>query len=240
MSAGIISTVTPHSLADHRTTRRRIESRGPAARELKSDRDAVVCRRQPAYAAFFVLTRNFGRHSWRRVRTRTLSESEHSEHRNPGFEAGFTSRRTSNAGPSSKLLTTSNAHYGSTTPTGPGGARCASKQRKREKLTNNDVLDLPVFIDVHDVMQTMKCSRAMAYGHMRAALGRGPGERGQLRVPVYVWHRYVRARFDREASQSRDAEQRERAPTGRTASGPILVTRPRTKPRSQTRPPDSR
>ena len=37
----------------------------------------------------------------------------------------------------------------------------------------------------------------MAYGHMRASLGREPGERGQLRVPVYVWLRYVQARFDR-------------------------------------------
>jgi hypothetical protein len=104
-------------------------------------------------------------------------------------------------------------------------------------MTHSNVVELPVFIDVHDVMRSMKCSRTMAYGHMRAALGRAPGERGQLRVPLYVWHRYVRARFDRErspASPRRSAPSAQRAPT----SSPIAVTRPRTKSRSQTRTPD--
>jgi hypothetical protein len=101
-------------------------------------------------------------------------------------------------------------------------------------MNTSKVIELPVFIDVHDVMRSMKCSRTMAYGHMRAALGRAPGERGQLRVPLYVWHRYVQARFDREraptpARQSGSSAQR--APT----SAPIALTRPRTKPRTQTR-----
>jgi len=104
-------------------------------------------------------------------------------------------------------------------------------------MNSSNVIELPVFVDVHDVMRSMKCSRTMAYGHMRAALGRAPGERGQLRVPLYMWHRYVRARFDRERvptppRQSRPSAQR--APT----SGPITLTRPRTKPRTRPQTPD--
>jgi hypothetical protein len=104
-------------------------------------------------------------------------------------------------------------------------------------MTHSNVVELPLFIDVHDVMRSMKCSRTMAYSHMRAALGRAPGERGQLRVPLYVWHRYIRARFDRErapAPPRQSAPSAQRAPT----SSPITVTRPRTKPRSQTRTPE--
>ena len=99
-----------------------------------------------------------------------------------------------------------------------------------------NVVDLPVFIDVHDVMRSMKCSRTMAYGHMRAALGRAPGERGQLRVPLYVWHRYIRARFDRERAPTPPTQTRpsaQRVP----ASSPIPLTRPRTNRRSQTHSP---
>jgi hypothetical protein len=91
------------------------------------------------------------------------------------------------------------------------------------------VIEIPVFIDVNDVQASMKCSRTMAYAHMRAALGRAAGERGQIRVPVYVWHRYVQARFDPEG------EQRARAsrppPSDGVSGGPISITRPRTKPR---------
>jgi hypothetical protein len=92
----------------------------------------------------------------------------------------------------------------------------------------SNVVEIPVFVDVDDVRASMKCSRTMAYAHMRAALGRTAGERGQIRVPVYVWQRYVQARFDPEARQCR-------SPAKRTPSilpdGPIQITRPRTTPR---------
>ena len=53
------------------------------------------------------------------------------------------------------------------------------------------VIPIPIFVDVEDVMRTMKCKRATAYVHMRRAVGRKPGQRGLLRVPVYLWQRYV-------------------------------------------------
>jgi hypothetical protein len=56
------------------------------------------------------------------------------------------------------------------------------------------VIDIPVFLDVGDVMASMKCTRTTAYAHVRRAVGRMPGARGQLCVPVYVWDRYARAR----------------------------------------------
>jgi hypothetical protein len=37
------------------------------------------------------------------------------------------------------------------------------------------VAELFEYLDVHDVMRLRKCSRAKAYEHMRAALGRAPG-----------------------------------------------------------------
>jgi hypothetical protein len=98
-------------------------------------------------------------------------------------------------------------------------------------MKTSNVMELPVFIDVYDVMRSMKCSRTMAYAHMRSALGRIAGERGQLRVPLYVWHRYVLTRFDREhgATPSRPAS----SPEQETRStSPIPLTRPRTKPRA--------
>ena len=97
------------------------------------------------------------------------------------------------------------------------------------KLSN--VVELPVFIDVQDVIGSMKCSRTMAYGHMRAALGRAPGERGQLRVPLYVWHRYIQARFDRERTPTTPRRVQSSARPTPTSS-PIALTRPRTKPRA--------
>lgn len=61
---------------------------------------------------------------------------------------------------------------------------------------NNVVrLPIPAFIDVNDVMRSMKCKKAMAYSHMRKAIGRKPGERGQLRVPIYCWKRYIEGMF---------------------------------------------
>jgi hypothetical protein len=92
-----------------------------------------------------------------------------------------------------------------------------------------NVVEIPVFIDVDDVMASMKCSRTMAYVHMRAALGRAPGERGQIRVPVYVWHRYVRAHFDPEGSPRACAP---KPPAANGSASPIPITRPRTKPRT--------
>ncbi|MDH5673696.1 MAG: hypothetical protein OEZ06_16190 [Myxococcales bacterium] len=89
---------------------------------------------------------------------------------------------------------------------------------RRDRL----IAQLPVFIDVHDVMASMKCSRAMAYQHMRRALDRQPGERGQIRVPVEVWKRYVAALFDPQAI----VEEPSREPTGRS---PVPITRARTR-----------
>ena len=89
---------------------------------------------------------------------------------------------------------------------------------------------VPLFIDVEDVMRSVKCSRSKAYEHMRAALGRQPGERGQSRVPLYIWERYVRKRFDPEARSTGD----QRA-LNATAQRPSLrMTQPRTKPRPPT------
>ena len=64
---------------------------------------------------------------------------------------------------------------------------------------DSSLIAVPLFIDVTDVMRSMRCSRSRAYEHMRAALGRQPRERAQSRVPLYVWERYVRERFDPEA-----------------------------------------
>lgn len=89
---------------------------------------------------------------------------------------------------------------------------------------------VPLFIDVEDVMRSMKCSRSRAYEHMRAALGRQPGERGQSRVPVYVWERYVRQRFDPEA-RSAGVEQARTDRRAETTRVGLRITRPRTKPR---------
>lgn len=105
------------------------------------------------------------------------------------------------------------------------------------KPTN--IVELPVFIDVHDVMRSMKCSRTMAYGHMRSALGGTAGERGQLRVPLYVWHRYVRSRFDPEGGASPRGTPK--PATGEPRSErPIPITRPRTKPQGRVRGPENR
>src|SRR5689334_19276936 len=85
---------------------------------------------------------------------------------------------------------------------------------------------VPLFIDVADVMGSMKCSRSRAYEHMRSALGRKPGERGQSRVPLYVWERYVREKFDPQVRASSFA------PPQREAARPqIRMAQPRTKPR---------
>lgn len=86
-------------------------------------------------------------------------------------------------------------------------------------MSDDVVVPIPVFIDVHDVMRTMKCSRTRAYDHMRAAIGREAGERGQLRVPVYVWHRYVQRTFEPGGSRRNEEP-----------SGVIPITRARTKP----------
>lgn len=99
-------------------------------------------------------------------------------------------------------------------------------------MKHDNVIELPVFIDVHDVMRSMKCSRTMAYSHMRAALSRAPGERGQARVPLYVWLRYVKARFDRESAPATSVRT-SLAEQALQSSSPVRVTRPRTKPRRQ-------
>lgn len=90
---------------------------------------------------------------------------------------------------------------------------------------------VPLFIDVGDVMRSMKCSRSRAYEHMRAALGRQPGERGQSRVPLYVWERYVRERFDPEARNARSGRTSQKQTAPRHPA--LRVTRPRTEPRGE-------
>ena len=91
-----------------------------------------------------------------------------------------------------------------------------------------NVVDLPVIIDVHDVMGSMKCSRTTAYRHMRAALGRAPGERVQLRVPLL---RMAPLRASAPTLPRQTGPSAQQAPT----AGPVPLTRPRTKPRSQSR-----
>lgn len=89
------------------------------------------------------------------------------------------------------------------------------------------VIPIPVFVDVHDVMASMKCSESTAYAHMRAAIDRRPGERGLLRVPVYVWQRYVEQMFDPNV----EGPEPERG----TAVCPVRITRPRLKPQRKRR-----
>ena len=96
---------------------------------------------------------------------------------------------------------------------------------------------VPLFIDVTDVMRSMKCSRSRAYEHMRAALGRQPGERGQSRVPLYVWERYVRERFDPEARHARVGRAPKEGTTTPRHPG-LRLTRPRTKPRVESAAPE--
>ena len=88
-------------------------------------------------------------------------------------------------------------------------------------MSSARVVPIPIFIDVRDVMESMKCGRAMAYEHMRRAIGRKPGERGQLRVPVYVWQRYIEITFDPQGSA---------APAAEPAECPVRITRPRKRP----------
>lgn len=98
-------------------------------------------------------------------------------------------------------------------------------------MPENLPVAVPLFIDVTDVMRSMKCSRSRAYEHMRGALGRLPGERGQSRVPLYVWECYVRERFDPDA---RNAGARTRKDETTAPGRPGLrVTRPRTQPRTE-------
>jgi hypothetical protein len=89
---------------------------------------------------------------------------------------------------------------------------------------------VPLFIDVADVMRSMKCSRSRAYEHMRAALGRRPGERGQSRVPLYVWERYVRERFDPALREAPATSMQ--VPKAAGTLQPLRITRPRTAPRN--------
>jgi hypothetical protein len=98
---------------------------------------------------------------------------------------------------------------------------------------DRSLIAVPLFIDVMDVMRSMKCSRSRAYEHMRAALRRQPGERGQSRVPLYVWERYVRERFDPEAGGAA-ADRVAKTRHGEVARPPLRMTRPRTKPREVT------
>jgi hypothetical protein len=98
-------------------------------------------------------------------------------------------------------------------------------------MPENLPVAVPLFIDVTDVMRSMKCSRSRAYEHMRGALGRQPGERGQSRVPLYVWERYVRERFDPEARNGGARRTRNEQNTAPGRPG-LRVTRPRTQPRT--------
>jgi len=95
-------------------------------------------------------------------------------------------------------------------------------------MSSPRLIELPAFVDVHDVMGSMKCSRTTAYAHMRAALQRTPGMRGSIRVPLYVWQRYVQAQFDPESSATHARPTRPAV----SVAVPIPITRPRTKPRS--------
>lgn len=55
---------------------------------------------------------------------------------------------------------------------------------------------LPNYVTVKDVMESLQCSRATAYEHMRRALRRRPGdEKGIARVEEKVWKAYAADRF---------------------------------------------
>ncbi|HMJ14092.1 MAG TPA: hypothetical protein VK524_21895 [Polyangiaceae bacterium] len=104
----------------------------------------------------------------------------------------------------------------------------SAREVEGSEMSSPRMIEIPVFVDVHDVMGSMKCSRTTAYAHMRAALRRAPGVRGHIRVPLYVWQRYVQAQFDPESS----AHARPIRATKQDVSiaVPIPITRPRTKP----------
>src|SRR5687767_8194509 len=55
---------------------------------------------------------------------------------------------------------------------------------------------LPNYVTVKEVMESLQCSRATAYEHMRRALRRRPGdEKGIARVEEKVWKAYAADRF---------------------------------------------
>lgn len=101
-----------------------------------------------------------------------------------------------------------------------------------------EVINLPVFVDVHDVRKTMKCSRSVAYEHMRRAVGRQTGQRGQLRVPLYVWREYVDLHFNPKSVTVEVVELRPPRDRKSFATNRIRITRPRTKPRALATTPD--
>ena len=53
--------------------------------------------------------------------------------------------------------------------------------------------ELPEFVDVNDVMRTLKVSRYTAYMHLRRARGAAPGTRGMSRCEVGAWRAYLEA-----------------------------------------------
>jgi len=103
------------------------------------------------------------------------------------------------------------------------------------------VVPITIFIGVGDVIRALGCCRAKAYQLLREAAGRNRGERGMLRVPVYVWEQFIqeklacpgpgrrpRAGTVGEIRSASAALARTAAPAaGRTRSLPAQVRRPR-------------
>lgn len=54
------------------------------------------------------------------------------------------------------------------------------------------VLPITIFVSVEDVIAALRCSRSLAYDHLRRASGRPAGTRGLLRVPSLRWEDYLR------------------------------------------------
>lgn len=118
----------------------------------------------------------------------------------------------------------------------------------------SSAVDITQFIDASDVQRALKCSRSKAYEHLRRAAGRGPNERGMLRVPARLWERYVKEIFEWHGSGSARVSGKSsittemvgvgsRAPSAPTSRQPRLlvvesserpkipIPRPRTRPR---------
>lgn len=69
----------------------------------------------------------------------------------------------------------------------------APTKRTRRAAVERD-LGLTQYVSAREVQDSLGCSRAHAYVHLRSAIGRTTG-RGMLRAPREVWEAYARRIF---------------------------------------------
>lgn len=81
----------------------------------------------------------------------------------------------------------------------------AAEKRESETTPRGRVIDLPTYYELADVRKMTGWKERTAYKHMRLAVGRAPGKRGTLRVPMATWQRYVREVLGWEPSESTNA-----------------------------------